>query len=95
MNRPAIDHDGKRRAEKGFGGRADLKDGLGINGAATLLGTDSEAFAINELVIRDDPNRQPRHIEGFHSARDVALNIRDQTLNARFQSLVGRVRVGG
>lgn len=60
-----------------------------INYAATGFGADSEAFAINEFVIRDNPDRQPRHIEGLHPARDVALNIGDHSLNARFQSLIG------
>ena len=49
-----------RRGEKAFGGRTDLKNGPGINSGATLLGANSEAFAINELVIRDDPDRQAR-----------------------------------
>jgi hypothetical protein len=91
----SIDHHRESRGEKAFGGRADLKNGPGIDCAATVLGANSEAFTINELAIRDDPDRQPRHIERLHSARDVTLKIRDQTLNARLQSLVGRVRVGG
>ena len=89
-----IDHHGESRGEKGFGGRTDLKNGPGINCAAAVLGANSEAFVINELVIRDDPDRQPGHIESLHSARDVTLKIRDQTLNARLKSLVGSFGIG-
>jgi hypothetical protein len=77
---------GKRGSKKCLGGGSDLKDCLGVDGLAAFA-PRAEAFGVDKLVIGDNADGQPRHIERLHPVPDISLEIGDQRLDAILHAL--------
>jgi hypothetical protein len=87
-----IDHDGQGRGEKGLGGRADLEHRACTDRRATGLAAHAETPAVNEAIVGDDPKGEAGRVGRFHAARNIALDLGDQGLDAHLQGRSGRFR---
>ena len=58
-------------------------------GRSAALATDAEAFGINEPVVRHDADGDAGHVEPFHPAGNVGLELRGQRLNAILDGSLG------